>query len=151
MLDRRLNISMNDIDFLLQDLKKFCQNYTFDETNFIQSPVGKGNPFYGQKHNEETKKHISFMQSTKVGELNQFYGKKHKQETIENNRKKNIEILTKLKGKKVNQYDLNGNLIMSHDSVRSAARNIGAKSYNCISKCCSGKLQQFYGYIWKYA
>ena len=48
------------------------------------------------------------MQSTKIGELNQFYGKTHRPEVIAENRRKNIEILTKLKGKKVNQYDLNG-------------------------------------------
>jgi group I intron endonuclease len=139
------------MDELLEDLKQFCKNYKFDASqNFIQSPVGSGNPFYGQKHTEETKKHISYMQSTKVGELNQFYGKKHRPEVIAENRKKNIEILTKLKGKKVNQYDLNGNLIITHDSVRSAARSVNLKCYNEISKCCRGIKENYCGYLWKY-
>jgi hypothetical protein len=139
------------MDELLEDLKQFCKNYKFDVSqNFIQSPVGSGNPFYGQKHTEETKKHISYMQSTKVGESNQFYGKKHRPEVIAENRKKNIEILTKLKGKKVNQYDLNGNLITTHDSVRSAARSVNLKCYNEISKCCRGIKENYCGYLWKY-
>ena len=139
-------------DFLLKDLQDFCKNYDFDKNqNFIQSPVGQSNPFYGCKHDEETKKHISSMQSTKVGKLNQFYGKKHKPETIELNRKKNIETLTKLKGKKVNQYDMNGNLINTYDGIRSAARSVNLKCYNQISLCCRGIKENYCGYIWKYA
>jgi hypothetical protein len=65
--------------------------------------------------------------------------------------KKNIEILTKLKGKKVNQYDLNGNLIGTYDGIRSAARSVNLKCYNEISKCCRGKKENYCGYIWKYA
>jgi len=87
----------------------------------------------------------------KRGKLNQFYGKKHKIETIESNRKKNIEILTKLKGKKVNQYDLDGNLIGTHDGIRSAARSVNLKCYNEISRCCRGLKENYCGYIWKYA
>ena len=139
------------MDDIFEDLKEFCKNYKFDPNQeFIQSPVGSGNPFYGQKHTEETKKHISYMQSTKVGELNQFYGKNHKPEVIAENRRKNIEILTKLKGKKVNQYDLDGNLIETHDSVRSAARSVNLKCYNEISKCCRGIKENYCGYLWKY-
>lgn len=139
-------------DLLLNDLKEFCKTFEFDKTQeFIQSPIGQVNPFYGCKHDEETKKHISYMQSTKTGELNQFYGKKHKPETIESNRKKNIEILTKLKGKKVNQYDLNGNLISTYNGIRSAARSVNLKCYNQISLCCRGIKENYCGYIWKYA
>jgi hypothetical protein len=137
---------------IFNGLKEFCKNYEFDKNQkFIQSPIGQSNPFYGCKHDEETKKHISYMQSTKVGELNQFYGKKHKPETIESNRKKNIEIHTKLRGKKVNQYDLNGNLINTYDGIRSAARSVNLKCYNQISLCCRGIKENYCGYIWKYA
>jgi len=142
---------MNDLDFFLEDLKEFCKTFKFEETEFIQSPIGESNPFYGCKHDDETKKHLSEMQSTKVGKQNQFFGKKHKAETIEQNRKKNIEILTQLQGKKVKQFDMDGNLIAIHDSVRSAARKINAKNYNQISKCCQGIIRYSYGYLWEYA
>ena len=139
---------MNDI---LEDLKQFCKTYKFDTNqDFIQSPVGSGNPFYGQKHDEETRKHLSEIQSTKVGALNPFYGKNHKPEVVAENRRKNIDILTNLKGKKVNQYDLNGNLIGTHDSIRSAARSVNLKCYNEISKCCKGVKENYCGYLWKY-
>jgi hypothetical protein len=109
------------------------------------------NPFFGQQHNNETKKHLSIKQSTKTGTNNQFYGKKHKKETIESNRQKNIEIQTIKFGKKVIQCDLSGKEIATHDSVRSAARAIGVKYYNQISKSCRGLISNSYGYIWKYS
>ena len=72
-------------DYWLNDLKEFCRTYKFEETKFIQSPIGEDNPFYGCNHTAETRKHLSYMQSTKTGSLNQFYGKKHKPEVIEQN------------------------------------------------------------------
>ena len=140
------------MDEFLENFKEFCKTYKFDKNQvFLQSPIAEGNPFYGCKHTDETRKHLSEIQSTKTGDLNSFYGRKHKLETIESNRNKNIEIHTKLRGKKVNQYDLNGNLIGTHDGIRSAARSVNLKCYNEISKCCRGIKQNYCGYIWKYA
>lgn len=133
-----------DVEYV--DKEYFQQEFTYDCATHP-----KINPFFGKNHDIDTRHHLSKMQSTKTGESNQFYGKKHKPETIENNRKKNIEKLTMLKGKKVIQYDLDGNFIATHDSVRSAARNIGVKHYNQISKCCRGMIAYSYGYLWKYA
>ncbi|CAB4133057.1 Nuclease associated modular domain 3 [uncultured Caudovirales phage] len=139
------------MDNFLKDLREFCKTFEFDKSQtFIQSPDGKGNPFYGCNHDDETRKHLSEIQSTKVGKLNQFYGKKHKPEVIEQNRQKNIEILTKLKGKKVSQYKMNGEYIATYDSVRCAARSLDLKCYNEISKCCRGTKENYQGYIWKY-
>lgn len=128
-----------------------AQEYEEKEIDISYQNHPEINPFFGKEHDTETRLHLSKMQSTKIGQLNQFYGKKHTPEVIENNRNKNIQILTKLKGKKVNQYDVNGQFIKTHDSVRSAARNIGVKHYNQISKCCRGMISYSYGYIWKYA
>jgi len=105
----------------------------------------------GYQHSDEMKKYLSNVQSQKVGILNPFYNKKHKPKTIAGNRKKNIEIFTKLKGKKVNQYDMDGNLINTHDGIRSAARSVNLKCYNQISLCCRGVKENYCGYIWKYA
>ena len=132
------------------DIEYVEQEYQSQVIDFDYKSHPAINPFFGKLHTENTKKHISEMQSTKVGELNQFYGKKHRPEVIENNRKKNIEILTKLRGKKVGQYDLNGNLISIHESIRSAARSVNLKCYNEISKCCRGIKENYCGYIWKY-
>lgn len=133
------------------DVEYIDQLYPDQEIELTFKTHPDTNPFFGLQHAEVTRKHLSTVQSTKIGKLNQFYGKKHRPEVIESNKQKNIEILTKLKGKKVNQYDLNGNFIQTHESVRSAARNIGVKHYNQISKCCRGIVAYSYGYLWKYA
>lgn len=53
--------------------------------------------------------------------------------------------------KRVNQYDINGNLIKTWDSISSAA-NAGFNQ-SSISRCCAGKryFKTHGGYIWKYA
>lgn len=52
--------------------------------------------------------------------------------------------------RKVEQYDLDGNLIETFDSCREAARKIGATYHVGISACCLGKQKTAYGYKWKY-
>ena len=55
------------------------------------------------------------------------------------------------RGKRVNQYDLNGNLLKTWDSMGSAA-NAGFDQ-SSISRCCSGTrgMKKTGGYIWRYA
>lgn len=51
----------------------------------------------------------------------------------------------------VQQFDIGGNLIAEFDGVNSAARSIGKpKDATAITKCCLGKYQTAYGYIWRY-
>lgn len=54
------------------------------------------------------------------------------------------------RGKKVNQYDLDGNYIQSYLSESEAGR---INDFDCgaISGCCRGKYKQAYGYIWRFA
>lgn len=54
------------------------------------------------------------------------------------------------KGKKVNQYDLNGNLVHTWDNVRSAVES--GFDQSSISRCCSGArgLKTTGGYAWEY-
>ena len=48
------------------------------------SYFNKDNPFYGEKHTEETKKKISeSLKGRYIGENNPFYGKKHTKEALE--------------------------------------------------------------------
>lgn len=52
--------------------------------------------------------------------------------------------------KPVLQYDLQGNLIATHQSTIEIERKFGFDNGN-IGKCCNGKYKSAYGYIWKYA
>ena len=58
------------------------------------------------------------------------------------------ERLSKIKGKKVNQYDLQGNFIQSYHSVNYAEKITGVQH---IYDCCNEKLKTSGGYIWRYA
>jgi ribosomal protein L37AE/L43A len=53
-------------------------------------------------------------------------------------------------GKKVEQYDLNGNFIKSFESTMSIQRELGFKNPR-ISSCCLNKSKSAYNFIWKYA
>lgn len=67
------------------------------------------------------------------------------------------EILKEKLGKRVNQFDLNGEYIQSFNSTREAAKFIRPNSSSIggvsghICAACSGERKTAYGYIWKYA
>ena len=86
----------------------------------------------------------------------------HKDENKENCKYKNLEWcdkkynanygtrnekLSKIKGKKVNQYDLQGNFIQTYHSVKYAEKITGIKH---IYDCCNCKLKTCGGYVWRY-
>lgn len=89
----------------------------------------------------------------------------HKDENPLNNNEDNLEWCTvkyntnygtsisrraKSHSKPINQYDLNGNFIRKWDSATYVEKELGFY-HNHITACCKGKLNQAYGYIWKYA
>lgn len=51
--------------------------------------------------------------------------------------------------KKINQYDLNGNLIKTWDKVLDITKTMKI-SKQSISYCCNGKTKTAGGYIWRY-
>lgn len=53
--------------------------------------------------------------------------------------------------KKINQYDLDGNLIKKWDCINDVVRCFDLKTGANICECCKGNLKTAYGYIWKYA
>lgn len=52
--------------------------------------------------------------------------------------------------KPVMQLSLDGQIIKIYQSARDASRELNI-SYKCISKCCTGKLKTYKGFIWKFA
>lgn len=54
-------------------------------------------------------------------------------------------------GKKILQYDLDGNFLNSFGSAREAGRYLGNENkYRSIANCLYNKKQQTLGFIWKY-
>jgi hypothetical protein len=60
---------------------KDSNSWGYNITRGGESLYGEENPFYGKKHNEETRLKLSKSAKKRVGELNSFYGKKHSEET----------------------------------------------------------------------
>lgn len=52
--------------------------------------------------------------------------------------------------KKVLMYDIDGKLIMVHNSLKDAAKYMGKCDGHQISFCCRGKKESVYGFKWKY-
>lgn len=96
-----------------------------DEVRKKISDAWKDNKYFlGKKHTDETKKRMSEL-------------------------KKGREALNKVK---VNQFDLNGNFITSHNSITEATQMMtSSKSSAGICSALKGKRRTAYGYIWKYA
>ncbi len=89
----------------------------------------------------------------------------HKDENKENNSVNNLEWCTSKynmnygnarkkisigNGRKVYQYDLDGNLLNCYDSVREAGRRCGIR-HQRISACCRGEIKKQKDFLWKYA
>lgn len=53
-------------------------------------------------------------------------------------------------GRKIIQYDLQGNMIKKWNSSAQAARHYGVKRWT-ISGCCAGRQHTSCGFIWRYA
>lgn len=53
------------------------------------------------------------------------------------------------KARKVNQYDLQGNLIKTWNCIMDIQRNIGLKNSNIVA-CCKEKKKTAGGFIWRY-
>lgn len=90
----------------------------------------------------------------------------HKDEDKSNNKVSNLEWCTvkyntnygtgiqrmrKNLSKPVAQYDKQGNLLHTYNSITEASRQFQSHyAFTGISKCCIGKLETSYGYVWKF-
>lgn len=85
----------------------------------------------------------------------------HIDEDKTNNRLENLSLVTPLEnnlwgtrieriGKKVIQYDLNGNLVKVFKTISEAERDLGIYGTS-ITACCRGKVNTAGGFKWRYA
>lgn len=63
-----------------------------------------------------------------------------------------IERVAQKTRKKIQQFDLNGNLVTEFSSLTEASEhlNMGYKACGNISNCLKGRYRHAYGFIWKY-
>lgn len=106
---------------------KYCVGRTISEET--RKKIGDKNR--GKKHSDETKALFSRQRS---GEGNVNYGKTGSKNHM---------------AKKVNQYDKNGCLVASFDSIVEASQD-GKFFGNTIVACCKGKRNSHGGFVWKY-
>jgi group I intron endonuclease len=66
------------------------------------------------------------------------------------NKQKHIEVMRKVNGRKIEQYDKENNLIATYNSIIEATEKTISKR-SAIQACCSGRSKTSGGYIWKYA
>lgn len=119
-----------------------------------------GNLTVGYHHTEESKNKMSEKRKGMYkGKNNPMYGRKppiygkhltqeHKRKISEAKKGKTQAYEEKL-GRKVDQYDLEGNFIKTWNSIAKVEREMDLKGTH-ISRVCRGKRKSTGGYVWKY-
>jgi group I intron endonuclease len=95
---------------------------------------GKPKPPRTKEHKQNISKSLKGYKQTEQHKLN----------------KSKAMIGVKIPGKKVLQYDLEGNFIKEWETARQACLFFNPKDLNGISACCLGKQKTAFGYKWKY-
>ena len=96
----------------------------------------ENNPMYGKKHTDKTKQLISERAKERC-KSNPTY--------IDALRKSHLDI-----GKRVNQYDLQGNLLATFPTCRKAGLSVNGNGSN-ICFACKNSNKTYKGYKWGYA
>jgi hypothetical protein len=81
--------------------------------------------------------------------LIRYYNNKDRNST-ECRRKKHSEIMSKVNGRKINQFTLDGKFVGSYDTIKKAGLD-NKLSYRAITHNLAGRSKQSQGFIWKYA
>lgn len=129
-------------DEIKQKISKANKGKHFND----ESKQKLSNSLKGRKLSEETKQK---MKAGRQGENAHMYGKHHSEES----KKKMSE---KHKGKNCGEDNINSCKVRCietneiFDSMASAAKSVGLKSYTNISQCCHGKREKAKGYHWEF-
>ena len=143
--------------------EKTKQKISENNKNKIRSQKHKaaiGNSVKGTKYNlgkkmsDETKMKIS---QKKKGHICYKNEERNRKISLSNKGKSKYIItdeirskMIKSKNKAIIQYDLYGNVICEHESIKQAALYLGKKQATRIIEVCKNRKKQAFGYIWKY-
>lgn len=107
----------------------------------------------GWKHTDEAKAKMRRPRPSIAGENNPWYGKglKGKDSPFWGRKRPYMaEFNRRSKGRRVEQFTLEGVPVAVFPSTREAAKSIGLKWNGGIAACARGIQQKAHGYIWKY-
>lgn len=128
----------------------YIRHYKAMSPNYGYNLTSGGGGIESFRFSEESRKNLSLKMS---GEGNPFYGKKHSEQTkkrlCEVNRGKYIGGKSK-RARKVAQIDMNTGVVLNiFDAETTAAKSVGIKR-NHISCVCNGRRKSSGGFYWKY-
>ena len=162
---QNIYISKNDEykDFEKIDTSSIIENVIINETYCKSCNITIK---YNYKQHENTKKHkeilLNNIDNSKkflCKTCNKYITNKRKHYNTENHKnkisqeewEKQIKELDETTTKKrVEQYDINNNLLNTFDSVNDAYRYLNKEYGGSIGKCCNGESKNCLGYIWKW-
>ncbi len=93
---------------------------------------------------EETKRKI------RESVLRYYNNNQSNNEYCEDRKAKHSEIMSKVNGRKINQFTLDGKFVGSYDTIKKAGLD-NKLSYKAIAHNLAGRSKQSQGFIWKYA
>jgi len=100
--------------------------------------TGDGNPMYGKHHTQDAIAKI----------VARHKGAKRSEETKRRISESRFRS-NKIKRRKVDQFDLEGNFIATYPSIKDAAQSVGDFE-SSIGSCCRGKARRSKQYRWRY-
>jgi len=121
---------------------------------------------YNFKQHENTKKHrenfLNITDNSKkilckicnkyiIDKRKHYNTESHKGKILQEEWEKQIKELDEnTTKKKVEQYDMNNNLLNTFDSINDAYTHLNKKYGGGIGRCCNGKIKNCVGFIWKW-
>lgn len=150
-----LQLEWHYLSYFAKDILKI---EGFDKERFLKGEIELDKDIKSDNKNKEyslkncifVEHRINSLQAIKVRDNDGHLYEEHKnkiRETMINNG--TTKGKNNGRAKKVQQYDLDGNLIKEWEYVKQITEQLGWDN-SAICKCCNGKQKTAYGYIWKY-
>lgn len=141
-----------NFEYCIELEQYYIQKYIDLGYNLINMTLG-GEGSIGFTHTTDTKNKISLLTKERMSDNNVIInlknkGKKQWEET--SNIDKINNQLNQVNRKNIAQYDLSGNLIKIHISLRQIEKDLGYFRAS-LKRCLNNTCESSYGFIWKYA